>query len=548
MVWEGLRSLTSNVTRVTGYRLRDVSISSPLIVPSTEGGVEVQLQMGSHGHPSNKDLPVFDFAIHSVAGGEWKAHCSGKVVVEQDDSSDTVSEDWSSGTEKGISDKWNESCSASIDRLNFYRALHQKGANFGPIFQTLQDIHFNEQSRAATAQLPFREWRRRVRKGELTQHLIHPSTLDGLIHVLFASVYNNLTQLPTMVPNQVSEVYVSHDLLADNGDDAMRLYGSITKKGISSLEGNVMALNSMSDKHMVALRGVRLVGLQAAADGHGHTERSCVFHQIDWKPDVSLLSKHGIEDYCRRHTANIPGGGIEMDSENVCRYFLSNMVRQVAASGVEISKSSHEKYFWWAKSFLDQEKDSTMALARSWSGFEDEAMRPHLVDAYACSMPRKKLVVAFGYKLLNILTDKIDPLEILFNDGLAESLYQSPLFNLTAHRLAAYMDLLAHKNSDLNIIEVGAGTGSTTDVLLDTLCLQGRFAGTSPRFRHYDFTDLTPTFFANAQERYELCSGRMRFKTLDIERDPEEQGFEPGSYDVVIAAAVSAALLCLQFS
>lgn len=54
------------------------------------------------------------------------------------------------------------------------------------------------------------------------------------------------------------------------------------------------------------------------------------------------------------------------------------------------------------------------------------------------------------------------------------------------------MDLLAHKKSDMNIIEVGAGTGSTTSIVLDTLYQQGKHRG-SPRFSRYDFTDISVT-------------------------------------------------------
>lgn len=141
----------------------------------------------------------------------------------------------------------------------------------------------------------------------------------------------------------------------------------------------------------------------------------------------------------------------------------------------------------------------------------------------------------YGRKLVSIVREEVDALGLLFNDGLAERLDQSPIFSLTAHRLAAYMDLLVHKNSDLKILEVGAGTGSTTTAVLDVLAQPSLQA---PRFSHYDFTGISPSFFADAQDRYAAFSGRMGFKIFDLEQDPEEQGFEPDSYDVVIAAAV----------
>ena len=53
----------------------------------------------------------------------------------------------------------------------------------------------------------------------------------------------------------------------------------------------------------------------------------------------------------------------------------------------------------------------------------------------------------------------------------------------------------------------------------------------------YTFTDLSPLFLERAAEQ--LASYRfVRRALLDVERDPIEQGFAAGGYDVVIAANV----------
>lgn len=541
MVGEGLRSLAAKVPRVTGFRLRDVSIGGALIVPSTDEGVEAQLHMSSRDTASNKETLNFDFWIHSVAGGEWKMHCSGQASVEQAAVSDDVSEDLADGSQaQATTEDGFNGASTVIDRTQFYRDLYQKGAHFGESFQTLHDIRFDEQGRAAAASLPFGEWRRRVREGELTEHMIHPSTLDGLIHILFASVYKQLLRLPTMVPTQFSEVYFSRDLLADDVGDTMRLYGNTTGHGVFSMDGDVTAVSTTTGKPLIAFRGLRLLGLQTVDPrGHGPPEPTSLFHQITWKPDISLLSQAGIEEYCRQYTSGMPRGGLDRETEVICRHFLSAMLESLTALPVKHSKRHLDRYVEWAKRFLEHESESTMVLEKTWPGFEDDGVRPRLIEEYASSLKQRQLIVSYGRNLVPIASGELDPLELLFNGGIAESLYQSPLFSCTAHRVAAYMDLLAHKDSDIKVIEVGAGTGSTTTPILEALSRHGRFAGASARVSHYDFTDISPSFLAEAQERYAAHAGRMRFKTLDIERDPEEQGFELGSYDVVIAAAVS---------
>ena len=53
----------------------------------------------------------------------------------------------------------------------------------------------------------------------------------------------------------------------------------------------------------------------------------------------------------------------------------------------------------------------------------------------------------------------------------------------------------------------------------------------------YSFTDISSGFFSAARERFGEYSG-IEFKTLDISRDPSEQGFEGGTYDLIIASNV----------
>jgi len=104
------------------------------------------------------------------------------------------------------------------------------------------------------------------------------------------------------------------------------------------------------------------------------------------------------------------------------------------------------------------------------------------------------------------------------------------------------LDALAHKDPSMRILEVGAGTGAMTRQIMKTLTSKSSFDGkektASPRYQQYDYTDVSPFFFNAAQEVYSNQGERMKFRKLDIETDPAQQGFECGVYDLVVAAAV----------
>lgn len=83
----------------------------------------------------------------------------------------------------------------------------------------------------------------------------------------------------------------------------------------------------------------------------------------------------------------------------------------------------------------------------------------------------------------------------------------------------------------------GAGTGGATKSVLE------RMGNT---MSSYVYTDISVGFFEQAAELFKAYSDRMSFKVLDVEKPPAIQGFEPHSYDIVIASNVLHATASLQ--
>ncbi|KAI0383268.1 hypothetical protein F5Y04DRAFT_269991 [Hypomontagnella monticulosa] len=550
MVLEGIRSITTGLPGIQGYRLRDVSLMSALVVPTTDDGVETQLHMHPIDNVQSKDMAQsWYFRIISVVGDEWRLHCSGEVHSEQSAATDTIRESddirYSPQAAKERLNELRERFVSSVDTSQFYEDFAKHGIRFGRRFHSLESLFIDADRGEATASVAFSEWTQLVARHQLSEHLIHPLTLDSFLHVIFAAARNEWETLPTMIPTQFVDMYFSRNLLGGLSEDRLFMFGKIIGRGISSVDGNVIAMDSTTGEEMVGLRGCRLSGFGAASRASDKTSKyPTLFHQVVWKPDITLLSHAAIEEYCKEQTSDITvQGGIEQDTEVVSRYFMLAALEQIDHSSIELAKPHFTQYIHWMRSFLERERNSTSDLMKSWVGFDNDDLRPSLLRDYASRSLDKGKMLLFAQSLIPILTGELDPLDLLFNQGILESFYQSPLFSLTSRRMAAYIDLLAHKNSDIRIIEVGAGTGSTTSFVLDTLSRQGSRTGSSPRFSQYDFTDISPSFFAKAQERYARHLNRMRFKTLDLERDPLDQGFEANSYDVVIAASTGGQLI-----
>ncbi|MBV6697773.1 bifunctional Gfo/Idh/MocA family oxidoreductase/class I SAM-dependent methyltransferase [Kitasatospora aureofaciens] len=123
---------------------------------------------------------------------------------------------------------------------------------------------------------------------------------------------------------------------------------------------------------------------------------------------------------------------------------------------------------------------------------------------------------------------------LLFPEGrteLADAVYRE---TVTARYLntavATAVRLLAESATDrpLRVLEVGAGTGATTEAVVAEV-RSGRV--------DYLFTDVSRFFLGPARDRFKALPW-LRHGLYDIDRPPAEQGHSPGSFDVVIAAGV----------
>ena len=135
-----------------------------------------------------------------------------------------------------------------------------------------------------------------------------------------------------------------------------------------------------------------------------------------------------------------------------------------------------------------------------------------------------------GNALRSILAGEVDPREVLLDDTglelLAAMYHDSPTCVGYHDTIGALVAAVADPGAPPRVLEVGAGTAAASVAVLDRL----------PSGADYLLTDVSPAFSAAAVQR--LRDDRVRAGTLDIERDPVEQGLDAHAFDVVVAANV----------
>jgi NADPH:quinone reductase-like Zn-dependent oxidoreductase/SAM-dependent methyltransferase/acyl carrier protein len=139
-----------------------------------------------------------------------------------------------------------------------------------------------------------------------------------------------------------------------------------------------------------------------------------------------------------------------------------------------------------------------------------------------------------GPCLGQVLRGSLDPLGLLFPGGswsVLEPVYDSGaqrLYNEILQSALAEIVRRLDRTATLRVLEVGAGTGGTTAHALSVL----------PSERvEYVFTDVSETFLIGAQRKFSVYPF-VQYRLLDLDQDPLSQGFEPHSFDIVIAVNV----------
>ena len=125
-------------------------------------------------------------------------------------------------------------------------------------------------------------------------------------------------------------------------------------------------------------------------------------------------------------------------------------------------------------------------------------------------------------------------LQVALEDNLLFEMYaHGKIIHEGNKRVAAILRILAHRNANIRILEIGAGTASATREILSALKGENIFR----MYKEYVFTDVTPSFLQKAAESLKDYQG-ITYATFDMERPPSEQEVGNRKYDVLVASNV----------
>lgn len=540
MAIEGTRQLIDTTRTINGYRIKEATFQRALGIDSTQQGRESQLFIRPVQDAFDKDTSKFDFRICTVEDGNWGENCRGTVQVEYEDSVNDVDAGLeaksSANATKDLFEKRVVGCARDVDSTAVYDHFKNMGLEFGPAFQTLGNITCNDDGEVV-AEIKAFKWETQDNMNFPQSHLIHPTTLDGLIQLVLVGLTKGArNMIPTTVPTRITNLWLSSSGLCHPETTVLRATSKQLSRGSRQTESSFFALDQNGHlRASVAILETTNVDRQEAADSDNSQRKLC--YNMDWKPDIDLLTPNQGQTYF--------GVGKTVDSgaadfyQDLGFYLYSTISKTLPLLDPSKIDNSRTKYIDWMKLQVARFYNGQLLHGRpDWSAkIDDAAYQDGLAQRLEKFSSEGKFYVEVSRHLLQILHGEVDPLGVLFQGDLVKEYYLE-INSRLSNAFSKLIDLLAHKNPRLKALEIGAGTGGTTAHVMEPLFLHGKDEQGTPRCSQYDFTDVSPSFFEEAQEDFQAYSSRMKYGILDIERDVVEQGFEGGTYDLIIAANV----------
>ncbi|KAH8703346.1 iterative type I polyketide synthase [Talaromyces proteolyticus] len=540
---------------VIGFRLKNIALKRALIIPDIKEGIETCVSLTRMDESSLWSSSIwkrFQVTSYNPIGDDWVEHCTGYIAIDYKTTSGPVDAGREEEEEKKA---WAETlksvvglCQQPVDFEKSYENLQTAGLSFGPLFRNLKNVHVNGKNLGSvmgTVTVP--DIPSSMPKSYVHPHLIHPATMDSMLHLFLAAVLD-FTGKPTLekaaVPTFIREVWLSADLSSAPGH-AYTGYGKAGLIAYDKYECDVKIWDQETQDPRISIKGIRVTPLESGNSDSSQVRKLC--HNLEWKPALQLLDP---ETACG--LSNISPPDIEKDNYWVQRYQLATMLLVTDALAVlegfnPSTLNGHLKQYWDWMNFrateLKENKISQLLLSEFDAFPQTSEAKDALYREVEDHSADGALAIRMGRNIVSVLREESDPLHLMFGqDDLMDRVYDEVvhLGDLPIH-LKSYLTALGDNRTDLSVLEVGAGTGSSTAAILDVLSpdIQAmKEVEKASRISSYSFTDISAGFFEKAKERFKHWNNIMQFRTLNAEKDPLSQGFEAGTYDLVVAGNV----------
>jgi malonyl CoA-acyl carrier protein transacylase/SAM-dependent methyltransferase/NAD(P)-dependent dehydrogenase (short-subunit alcohol dehydrogenase family) len=405
-----------------------------------------------------------------------------------------------------------------VDTDHFYGEVAKLGYNYGPTFRGITRLERKLGSSKGTIVGP-------ANNDTGTPLLFHPGMLDAALQGLLCGFSSpgdgRLWSLHA--PSTIRKVTLVPSVCGLGMTPEVIFDCTVTDVENNKVTGDIEIYQSDTGYKSISVEGVGFIPFSAASP----TDDKHLFAYDKYDVDapngeLALGGRRATPEELQK----------ALDCERVAFYYLRTLKAEIDEAerktiGIEWH---HKALFDYADHVCGIVERGEHAYVKSeWQNDSYEDIKA-ITKLYRPSDPDLVLTAATGENLAASIRRETTILEHMTKDDKLNKYYESALGFAELNRLIANIIYqIAHRFPNMNIFEIGAGTGGAS---------RGIFAKLGTAYASYTYTDISSGFFGKAQEEFAAYKNRIIYNTLDVTKDPREQGYVEGAYDVVVAANV----------
>ena len=511
--------------------LRDISILRAMAIPESES-VEVRLSLVPFSESAKTISDTwYQFSVFSWANERgWTEHCRGLVAAvlpPRENLIDSKSRE-KAGPERDIEslEQQSKSCVISKDAKRTYDQATHSGFQIGPMFRGVSQIMIGPSEVRYVSTIP--DTAACMPYNYESEYILHPIGLDFLFQgAFFVSRKSFGTRLSvSYMPVTVQEITILTRSPWKAGSQ-MQVYGRCS--GGDAFSGSRVYdyagvdLQCGSASSSIVVKGIMEAPFQSARTTQDERTSRCL--RVRWDPYMSYLTSSQLA----KVLAPCPPKPIELDEfhklEDLSYHYITQALRQI---NPELVTAPHlVRLYDWMKERAQLLDDQHGELF-----YDGDSGSQVLLEGAKTMKSTISLVRDVGKKLGAILEGQVEPQSLFPPDdqlGYFSGLVgYGRLFTMTAD----YFAILRHQNPQLRVLVIGGGIAAAAGASI--LQSTSVTSYNSHQLAIFDFGDKQPDFSEEMKAQLAPFAHFINHRTLDIEALPAAQGFEAGSYDLVI--------------
>ena len=274
---------------ISGYRLRDVIIEKPLLIPDDAEGVETTFSLRPYSRSAQNSSDVWaEFRIFSYSKSEsWTEQCRGLITVDYVEKISEVEEDYEirlrSANYMSTIEEARTQCHGAVYPPQLYDTLRLTGLEFSGAFKCIEEVLVGPNQSIGHIRIP--DTATVMPKGFEHPHVLHPSTLDACMQMISPSLVRAGTLTP-MVPTFIQEIFVSNDVPRTPGERLL-VHTTTDCVGKRSIKYSLTAAAispQYSTTPVVEISGILCKTMSGGPSSAQQIRDQQMCHKVRWEP------------------------------------------------------------------------------------------------------------------------------------------------------------------------------------------------------------------------------------------------------------------------